>query len=207
MRGYNMGFGDFFKRDVKVKQYSTLTPEQKALLKQQAGLAQQYSPETYATLAQFMRGETGLSPEAIQQFYQQGVQNPALYEFETRTRPMIEEQFGSTYHSSARTKALSRAFSDLQNQLSQTLANMQYQGLVQNLQARMQSAGMMQGLGQNVLGTRAIENVATQQPSGFDLLTQGLGAAGLLMSGFGSMGLGGSAGAASAASSNSLPRR
>jgi len=202
-----MGLGNFFKRKTKTKPVSTLTPEQEALLKQLSGLAQQYTPEIYSTLAGFMRGETGLSPEALERFYQEGVRSPALYEFETYTKPQIEEQFGSTYHSSARTKALSRAFSDLQNQLAQTHANIQYQGLLQNLNARMQAAGMMQGLGQGVLGTKAKEIIATQQASPFDILTQGLGAAGLLMSGFGSMGLGGSAGAASAASSTSLLRR
>jgi len=189
-----MGLGNFFKRKTKTKPVSTLTPEQEALLKQLSGLAQQYTPEIYSTLAGFMRGETGLSPEALERFYQEGVRSPALYEFETYTKPQIEEQFGSTYHSSARTKALSRAFSDLQNQLAQTHANIQYQGLLQNLNARMQAAGMMQGLGQGVLGTKAKEIIATQQASPFDIFTQLAGSAGTLIGGIGML-QGGSTGA------------
>jgi len=117
-----------------------------------------------------MNGETGLSPEAIEQFYQQGVLNPAMREWETYTRPQIEEQFGNRYHSSSRTKTLSRTFADLMSNMEQTRANLQYQGILQNLQARMQAAGMLQGQINAPLGVHTREIVATQQPSPWDMV-------------------------------------
>ncbi len=195
-----MGWGDFFERDVDVKQAKTLTPEQERLLNAMLGQSQEYMPETYRMLAQFMRGDTGLTPEAIEQFYQQGVLQPALQEYEQYVRPQIEEQFGSRYHSSARTGALSRAFSDLMTQMGQTRANLQYQGLLQNIGLRQWGASGLMGMIQQPLNVKAFENIAVQQASPFDIVTQLAGTAGTVAAWFGMLG-GGSTGGAS------LPRR
>lgn len=185
-----MGFSDFFTGGTKTKTVKTLTPEQEALLSQLTGISRQYAPEVADYFASVMRGETGLSPEAINQFYQEGVLQPALYEYETRVRPQIEEQFGSRYHSSARAKTLSRTFNDLMTNMAQTRANLQYQGILQNLQARMQAAGAMQSQITQPLGVKAFDTIVQQKASPFQMLTQGLGTAGLLMAGLGSGGLG-----------------
>ena len=162
-----------FGRDVKTENVNTLTPAQQMLLNQFSGLSAQYAPSTYGYISKVMGGKTGFTPEAIEQFYQGGVLQPALQEWETYTRPALEEQYGNRYHSSARTKALSRAFSDLMSNMGQTRANLQYQGLQQNLQARMQAAQMMQNQLGMPLGVKGTELIATQQPSLFDIFTSG----------------------------------
>lgn len=162
-----------FGRDVSTKNVNTLTPAQQMLLNQFSGLSAQYAPSTYGYISRVMGGDTGFTPEAIEQFYQGGVLQPALQEWETYTRPALEEQYGNRYHSSARTKTLSRAFSDLMSNMGQTRANLQYQGLQQNLQARMQAAQMMQNQLGMPLGVKGTELIATQQPSMFDIFTSG----------------------------------
>jgi len=186
-----MGLGNIFdkftKRKTEVSSHSTLTPEQNALLQQLISQGGKYIPQTYGMLADFMAGNTGLGEQQIENFYQQGVLQPALYEFNQYVRPQIEEQFGNRYHSSVRTGTLSRAFGDLMNQMAQTRANLQYQGLLQNIGLRQWGATGLMNMIQQPLGVKAIENVASQQASPFDILAQLGGTAGTLMGGYGLM--------------------
>lgn len=195
--GLGSVFNKLFERKTTTKTVETLTPEQKQLLNQLLGISSQYAPEVSGYMASVMRGETGLSPEAIEQYFQQGVLQPALQEWETYTKPQIEEQFGSRYHSSMKTKTLSRAFSDLMTNMEKTRAELGYQGILQNLQARMQAAGMLQGQLYQPLSVKAFDIIATQQASPFDILSQLGGTAGSLMAGYGYM-TGGGTGTAAA---------
>ena len=159
-----------------VKTASTLTPEQAALLKQQTQLAQQYTPGIYAQMNQM-----ALNPENtynrsqadIESFYQDTMANPAMYAFQNELVPQLSEQYGGKFHSSAKTKTLGRAFSDLQNQLSQQRGNLFYNELLQSQQGQenalarqMQALSGMGGMMQGSLGTRAFENMYSQGGQG-----------------------------------------
>lgn len=181
-----MGFASKLKKKVfggsgaGMKSASTLTPEQAALLKQQAGLAQQYSPGIYSQMNQM-----ALNPENtynrsqadIQSFYQDTMANPAMYAFQNELVPQLSEQYGGKFHSSAKTKTMGRAFSDLQNQLSQQRGNLFYNELLQSQQGRenalgrqMQALSGMSGMFSGALGVKAKENY--YDPGGQGLLSQ-----------------------------------
>jgi len=163
-----------------VKTASTLTPEQAALLKQQTQLAQQYTPGIYAQMNQM-----ALNPENtynrsqadIESFYQDTMANPAMYAFQNELVPQLSEQYGGKFHSSAKTKTMGRAFSDLQNQLSQQRGNLFYNELLQSQQGQenalarqMQALSGMGGMMQGSLGTKSFENMYSQGGQG--LLSQ-----------------------------------
>ena len=177
-----MGFASKLKKKVfggsgaGVKRAATLTPEQEALLKQQTQLAQQYTPGIYAQMNQM-----ALNPENtynrsqadIESFYQDTMANPAMYAFQNELVPQLSEQYGGKFHSSAKTKTLGRAFSDLQNQLSQQRGNLFYNELLQSQQGQenalarqMQALSGMGGMMQGSLGTRAFENMYSQGGQG-----------------------------------------
>jgi hypothetical protein len=169
-----------------VKRASTLTPEQAALLKQQTQLAQQYTPGIYAQMNQM-----ALNPENtynrsqadIESFYQDTMANPAMYAFQNELVPQLSEQYGGKFHSSAKTKTLGRAFSDLQNQLSQQRGNLFYNELLQEQQGQenalarqMQALSGMGSMMQGSLGTRAFENMYSQGGQGlFGQINQAVG--------------------------------
>lgn len=177
-----MGFASSLKKKVfggsgaGVKRAATLTPEQAALLKQQTQLAQQYTPGIYAQMNQM-----ALNPENtynrsqadIESFYQDTMANPAMYAFQNELVPQLSEQYGGKFHSSAKTKTLGRAFSDLQNQLSQQRGNLFYNELLQSQQGQenalarqMQALSGMGGMMQGSLGTKAFENMYSQGGQG-----------------------------------------
>jgi hypothetical protein len=177
-----MGFASKLKKKVfggsgaGVKQAATLTPEQAALLKQQTQLAQQYTPGIYAQMNQM-----ALNPENtynrsqadIESFYQDTMANPAMYAFQNELVPQLSEQYGGKFHSAAKTKTLGRAFSDLQNQLSQQRGNLFYNELLQSQQGQenalarqMQALSGMGGMMQGSLGTKAFENMYSQGGQG-----------------------------------------
>jgi hypothetical protein len=181
-----MGFASKLKKKVfggsgaGVKTASTLTPEQAALLKQQTLLAKQYTPGIYAQM-----NEMALNPENtynrdqsdIDSFYQDTMANPAMYAFQNETAPQIAAQYGGKFHSSAKTKTLGKAFSDLQNNLSQQRGNLNYNELLQEQQGQenalsrqMQSLSSMGSMMQGSLGTKAFENYYSQGGQG--LLSQ-----------------------------------
>jgi hypothetical protein len=180
-----MGFANKLKKKVfgsgpRMTQASTLTPEQAALLKQQAGMAQQYSPGIWNQMNQM-----ALNPENtynrsqadIEGFYNDTMLNPAMQQFQNTVVPQMNEQFGGKFHSSARTKTLGRAFSDLQNNLSQQRGNLFYNELLQSQQGRenalgrqMQALSGMGGMMNAPMGVNAIQNYQTQGGAG--LLTQ-----------------------------------
>jgi hypothetical protein len=169
-----------------VKTASTLTPEQAALLKQQTQLAQQYTPGIYAQMNQM-----ALNPENtynrsqadIESFYQDTMANPAMYAFQNELVPQLSEQYGGKFHSSAKTKTLGRAFSDLQNQLSQQRGNLFYNELLQEQQGQenalarqMQALSGMGSMMQGSLGPRAFENMYSQGGQGlFGQINQAVG--------------------------------
>ena len=181
-----MGFASKLKKKVfggtgaGMKSVSTLTPEQEALLKQQTQLAQQYTPGIYAQMNQM-----ALNPENtynrsqadIESFYQDTMANPAMYAFQNTLVPQLSEQYGGKFHSSAKTKTLGRAFSDLQNQLSQQRGNLFYNELLQSQQGQenalarqMQALSGMSGLFGGSLGVKAKENY--YDPGGQGLIGQ-----------------------------------
>ena len=180
-----MGFANKLKKKIfgsgpKMGSASTLTPEQAALLKQQIGLAQQYSPGVYSQMNQM-----AMNPENtynrtqgdIESFYNDTIQNPAMYQFNNTVVPQMTEQFGGKFHSSSRMKALGRAFSDLQNTLSQQRGNLFYNELLQSQQGRenalsrqMQALSGMGGMISAPLGVQAVQNY--MKPGGAGLLTQ-----------------------------------
>jgi hypothetical protein len=180
-----MGFANKLKKKVfgsgsRTGSVSTLTSGQQALLDQQTGLAQQYSPGIYSQMNQM-----ALNPENtynrtqadIEGFYNDTIANPAMQQFQNTVVPQMNEQFGGKFHSSARTKTLGKAFSDLQNTLSQQRGNLFYNELLQSQQGQenalsrqMQALSGMSGLMSSPLGVNAKQVVQSQGGSG--LLTQ-----------------------------------
>ena len=181
-----MGFASKLKKKIfggsgaGMKSASTLTPEQEALLKQQANLGLQYSPGIYSQMNQMAMNPENTynrSQSDIESFYQDTMANPAMYAFQNQLVPQMSEQYGGKFHSSAKTKNMGRAFSDLQNQLSQQRGSLFYNELLQSQQGRenalgrqMQALGGMSGMMGSAMGVKAKENY--YDPGGQGLLSQ-----------------------------------
>jgi hypothetical protein len=180
-----MGFANKLKKKVfgsgpKMAQASTLTPEQAALLQQQAGFAQQYSPGIWNQMNQM-----ALNPENtynrsqadIEGFYNDTMLNPAMQQFRDVVVPGLRAEYGNKMHSSALKKTLGKTFTDLQNNLSQQRGNLFYNELLQKQQGRENALGRqmtalsgMGGMMNAPLGVDAIRNY--QKQGGAGLLTQ-----------------------------------
>lgn len=140
-------FSEFFAgKKGKVKQKSTLSPEQEDLMKLiNEGLTAGEGP-----LADLFKG----FDEAA---FEKGITQPALKNFQENILPMLQEKFiaGGQVGGSGMMRAQNKAAVDLQSQLSGLMYNAQQDALKNKL------AGV-----QASLGTRATENVYKPGSSG-----------------------------------------
>lgn len=172
-----MGFADNLFGGTK--QVSTLTKGQRNLLNQQAGLQQQYNPQTYSTLSDLSTNPTNNysyeSRDAANQAFQTGVVNPALQQL---NQQIANTQHSSNLHSSANRYAQDQLRSNTMN----NLANQNYQNQLNQQQLeqqageqasgrQLQSLNSLLGGNQTVLGT---QGTALQKKAGLlDMVNAG----------------------------------
>ena len=165
------------------KQKSTLTEGQRNLLGQQAGLQQQYNPQTYNLLGSLSAQPTDNyryeNMEAANQAFKTGIENPALRQ--------LNQQIANTQHSSNLHSSANRYAQDqLRSKTLDNLANLNYQNVLNQQQLeqqageqasgrQLQSLNSLLGGNQTVLGT---QGVALQKAPGVLDYISGIGAAG-----------------------------
>ena len=125
----------------------------------------QFSPEAFdvlqnAAITRALEGRPSydVSPSATAKYFQAGVANPMLREFDRSIRPRIEEAFagGGGLLSSRRAETQSRALEDLAQNLSSQLAQVQMSNQVMQAQLAESAAGrQLQGVGMAETQARA----------------------------------------------------
>lgn len=169
----------------KTTSASTLTGPQKKYLNALIGQQTQYMPGIFSNMYSQATSPTSSYNRTqgdIDTYYQQTMYNPAMQEWRNNTSQQINSAYGNKFHSSARAKALSRSFGDLQNKLSSMRGDLNWNEKLaaQNAQEsalgrQMSALSSMYGGLSSPLGVQAKENIAYQNQGVLNRLTQGVG--------------------------------
>lgn len=177
-----MGFFDgLFNRKTNVSSASTLTGDQKNIMKNMSGFYNQRLGQNQDVINRLISGRptTTINADMTRDYFRNAIQAPAERQLNERILPGIRQGMARNYWSTARQGAENQAVSDYGSQMNAALADLLYK----DEQARRQLAEAaanrsLQTLGQfdpsqiltQLLGVKGKENIATQQPSLMDNL-------------------------------------
>lgn len=140
------------------KQVSTLTPEQLALLNQQAGLQQGLNPTLYSNINNEITNPTSSysydNGQAARDAFQTGIVDPA--------RAELNRQIGDTMHSSNIHSSANRAAIDnLKTNTMNNLNNLNYQDILnqQKLEQEAEEQANQRKLGYTTMGLGQNQNI------------------------------------------------
>ncbi len=172
--GFDFGF-DLLSKQKKDKE-STLTPEQQAYLAIMAQQGAAYAPKMYSKIWD-MAQQPQSAYEAMPDFettFRNRYGDPMKAEYQNAISDL---QHGTERHSSARKMRENSALSKYMSQVSASRENMlmnertQQMNMMNSAMNRQQQyLGQMGSLGNLALGTKAFENIVTEQPGLFEKL-------------------------------------
>ena len=115
----------------------------------------------------------GFDSTKLMEFYQQGLVNPSMQNFQEQILPSIQERFvdSNASSSSALNQALAKSATDLSSNLSGQLSGLLYQGQQQGSQNQLGALSQLLGL----LGQRSFDPIVRGPQEGIlkDLLGTG----------------------------------